>query len=208
MGSADTQPVCVSKERFTHMHTRDDDNEKGRAQCGPDLNAHQLHRDYAFIQLGSAHSCLPSASLQRTLHIPLFRNGTDTRQQAVQGRSDAEAVSQQRRNENTGLPQAATLRAQEARCSKYREQCKKRQIFKESELHRRNVRVRNEQAITEVYFGLFSIVRGKAALTCTVLNLKAPYYSKESDAKEHKPNGGAYQTGLVLPERGINTFQH
>jgi len=68
-------------------------------------NAYQLHHNYAFTKLDSAHSCLPSASLQRTLPVPhalhcgaLFRNGAETRQRTVQRRSEAEAVSQEWRN--------------------------------------------------------------------------------------------------------------
>lgn len=208
MGSADTEPVCVSKERFTHTHTRDDDNEKGRAQCGPDLNAHQLHRDYAFTQLGSAHSCLPSASYKE----PCTYHSSET----AQTRDSKLCKAGQTLKLSVSKGEMKTLDfLKQQHCVHKRQDVpntgsnvKKRQIFKESELHRRNVRVRNEQAIKEAYFGLFSIVRGKAVLTCTALNLKAPYNSKESDAREHKPNGGAYKTGLVLPERGINTFQH
>lgn len=60
----------------------------------------------------------------------------------------------------------------------------------------------------EVYFGTFSIVRGKAVLTCSVLNPKTSSYSERGDNREHRPNVGACGTGLVLPERGTNTSEY
>lgn len=64
-------------------------------------NTHQLHQNYIFTQLDSAHSWISSISLQRTLRVPafhcraLFRNGADMRQKAVQHWLEVEAVSQQ-----------------------------------------------------------------------------------------------------------------